>query len=109
MRYSPGDLDYDNQRTTSPFGRQKVKNWKFWHYLGTDRSGRDVLSGLIHGARISLTIGLVAMSIAALLGIFFGALAGYFGDHRLQLSRIGIVFLFIGIFLGYFYGFHCCE
>ncbi len=105
VRYSPSDLDYDNQRVTSPFGRQKVKHWKFWHYLGTDRSGRDVLSGLIHGARISLTIGLVAMSIAALLGIFFGALAGYFGDHRLQLSRIGIVFLFLGIFLGYFYGF----
>lgn len=105
VRYMPSDLDYDNQRLLGPFDRQSVIHWKYHHFLGTDRDGRDVLSGLIHGTRISLTIGLVAVGIAAFIGILLGAFAGFFGDNRLQLSRIGIIFLVIGIFLGFFYGF----
>ena len=49
------------------------------HWFGTDRLGRDVASGMVHGTRISLTIGLVVVTIQALVGIFFGALAGYYG------------------------------
>ncbi|MEM1000189.1 MAG: ABC transporter permease, partial [Bacteroidota bacterium] len=105
IRYLPNDLDYNNPRLTSPLDDQRVENWKYWHFLGTDRDGRDVLSGLIHGTRISLTIGLVAVGIATLIGILIGAMAGYFGDDRLQLSVIGIAFLILGIVLGYFYGF----
>jgi len=105
IRYSPDQLDMDNQRALSPFGKQKINNWKEWHFLGTDRDGRDVLSGLIHGTRISLTIGLVAMGIAAFIGILLGAMAGFYGDNRLQITRIGIFFLILGLVLGYFYGF----
>ncbi|MEW5421358.1 ABC transporter permease [Amorphus sp. 3PC139-8] len=46
---------------------------------GTDRLGRDVLSSLIYGARLSLTIGLVGVAISIALGMFFGGLAGYLG------------------------------
>lgn len=47
--------------------------------LGTDALGRNVLSGLAHGARVSLLVGLTSTLVALLIGIPIGALAGYFG------------------------------
>jgi peptide/nickel transport system permease protein len=47
--------------------------------LGTDLLGRDLLSGLIHGARVSLLIGLASSLCALLIGVTVGAVAGYFG------------------------------
>jgi peptide/nickel transport system permease protein len=49
------------------------------HWLGTDDRGRDVLSRMIWGARIAMSVGLVAVGIAALIGICLGAIAGYYG------------------------------
>lgn len=47
--------------------------------LGTDTLGRDILAGVIHGARISLLIGVVSTVVALLIGVTLGAIAGYFG------------------------------
>jgi peptide/nickel transport system permease protein len=49
------------------------------HWLGTDELGRDILSRIIYGATISLTIGLVSVSIALVCGVPLGAIAGYHG------------------------------
>ncbi|MBE2245715.1 MAG: ABC transporter permease [Candidatus Competibacteraceae bacterium] len=53
-----------------------IRNRTFW--LGTDALGRDVLSRVIIGTRISFTIGLVAVIISVITGVFIGAIAGYF-------------------------------
>ncbi len=103
--YSPQNMDADNVHSVSPFGEQIISSLKFRHWLGTDELGRDILSGMIHGTRIALTVGLVSMGIAALFGILIGSLAGYFGDERLKISRSSIFFGIIFLILGFFWGF----
>jgi peptide/nickel transport system permease protein len=49
------------------------------YLLGTDVSGRDILAGVLHGARVSLLIGILASACATLIGIAIGAVAGYYG------------------------------
>jgi peptide/nickel transport system permease protein len=73
----------------------------YYHVLGTDTIGRDVLSRMIYGARIAMIIGFVAVSIYVVIGIFLGAMAGYFrGAVDMIISRvIEIVICFPTLFL----------
>jgi peptide/nickel transport system permease protein len=69
------------------------------HWLGTDKLGRDVMAGMIHGSRISLSIGFVAVGIAVIIGIVLGAVAGYFaGWIDLVISRLFEIMLSIPTF-----------
>jgi peptide/nickel transport system permease protein len=66
----------------------------FEHLLGTDNLGRDLWSRLIYGARISLSIGLLSVTVAAVIGTSVGLAAGYFGGWvDMLLMRITDVFL----------------
>ena len=49
------------------------------HWLGTDELGRDLYTRLLYGGRVSLTVGLVAVSIYMVIGVFLGSIAGYYG------------------------------
>src|SRR5699024_4589398 len=49
------------------------------HLLGTDTFGRDLLTRLLYGSRVSLLVGIVSVSIAMSIGVFLGLISGYFG------------------------------
>lgn len=81
------------------------------HPLGTDALGRDLLTRILYGSRISLTIGFAAMAVAVTLGTFFGVLAGFFGglvdglvmrfvDTLLAFPRLLLLLLIITIYHG---------
>ena len=114
ITWSPGKQDKNNRNCVGPGDPQKFidKNnaaiympSRFKHWLGTNDSGEDVLAGLIHGGRISLSIGFISMGIASLIGLFLGALAGYFGDKRFQTTRARFWMVFISLPFAYFYAF----
>lgn len=60
-------------------GTYKVKTQHFW--LGTDKYGRDILSRLIVGVRVSLAVGFIAVFISISIGILLGLMAGYYGGR----------------------------
>ncbi len=69
------------------------------HWFGTDKLGRDIMAGMIHGSRVSLSIGFVAVGIAVLIGVVLGAIAGYFGSWvDLAISRLFEIMLSIPTF-----------
>ncbi len=103
--YSYYTIDRKNMRYVSPLGKQNVNSLRRRHWLGTDLIGRDVLAGLIAGTRVAMLVGIVAMAIATAIGIFFGAIAGYFGDTELKVSRIRLMLNLIALPLSIFYGF----
>ena len=71
------------------------------HPLGTDSLGRDVLSRMIHGARVSLLVGFVSTGIACLIGIALGSIAGYFGGliDTLIMRFVDVMLCFPSFFL----------
>jgi peptide/nickel transport system permease protein len=98
-------FDLNNQKTTVNIERSDIMN----HFgaerlsqsienqivtkkfrLGTDNFGRDILSRLILGVRISLLVGLIAVIISLTIGILLGALAGYFGGRTDEIIMLGI-------------------
>jgi len=71
VKFFPSDVDLFNSGTGPSVSTG--------HYLGTDDIGRDVLSGLIHGSRISLSVGFVAAGISIFIGVILGSFSGFYG------------------------------
>lgn len=112
--YAPNKSDFLNSDYKAPSGKQYFKDGKgaivdmpgrFRHRLGTNKKGEDVLAGLIHATRISLTIGILSMGIATLIGLILGSLAGYFGDAKLLTTRGQFWTFIFGLIMAYYYAF----
>ena len=89
--YDPGEIRLE-ERLEPPSAR---------HLAGTDQLGRDVLSRMLYGARISITVGLVAVGLATVVGAAVGATAGYWGGwlDALLMRFVDIMLCFPSIFL----------
>src|SRR5512136_1287049 len=84
--HSPVDTDL--------YSRLKPPSLK--HPLGTDELGRDVLSRIIWGARVSLKVGVISVSIGMFLGVFLGLIGGYFGGVT-EKTIFGVVDLLLSM------------
>ncbi len=93
IKFAPSNVDL--------FNNSAPPSIETGHYLGTDAIGRDVLSGLIHGSRVSLLVGFVAAGIAITIGVLLGSIAGYYGGKvDLVIMRfVEIMQLFPSFFL----------
>lgn len=112
--YSPYFSDKYNRDYISPFAEQRYKNsqqeiinlpTRLRHFLGTDKLGRDLAAGIVHGSKISLLVGIFAMLIASMIGIPLGAIAGYFGNEEITIPRLQFWLGLLGLFLGLFIAF----
>ena len=89
--YDPSQIDYT--RMLLPPSPE--------HIMGTDDRGRDVFSRMLYGAQISLLVGFVAVGISSVVGIFFGAIAGFYGGRidALVMRFVDVMLAFPAFFL----------
>ena len=78
LAWSYDQIDWDHVEAVPP-------SFALKHYLGTDSVGRDLLARTFFGGRVSLTVGLLATSVALLIGVTVGAVSGYLGGKVDQL------------------------
>jgi len=92
-------FSHDHPDTQNLNLRLQPPSWQ--HCLGTDEFGRDVWTRMLYGGRISLSVGLVAVGISMTIGIFLGALAGFFGGwvDQLIMRSVDIVLCIPTLFL----------
>lgn len=95
ISYSPSQIYH----YSTPYLRPGIEN----HLLGTDGIGRDVAAIVVHGCRYAIWVGFLSLFIAGVLGVFIGAITGYFGDSGIRASAIQYILWFSLIFLFFFY------
>lgn len=88
--YSPKTIDNKNRGYVGPFDKQEIQSARYRHWLGTDNLGHDIAAGMVSGTRVALLVGLIAMSIASIIGIALGAMAGFLA--MIGLRQNGLVY-----------------
>ena len=105
--FHPTDANLEEGKFISP---GKVGNSGKTHWLGTDHLGRDVLSGIIWGARSSILVAFVAVFLAFLISFLLGGLTGYYGDNSYLIDRNkGILLIIFLTTLFIFFQWHLSQ
>jgi ABC-type dipeptide/oligopeptide/nickel transport system permease subunit len=82
------------ERGGQPVERLRIEPQRLKHWLGTDLQGRDVLTRVIYGGRISLMVGAVATIVSVIVGVIYGAVAGYVA--QVPMTRWAVVSNLVG-------------
>jgi len=99
ISHSPNSISANAKPYLTPGSEFNGKTY----WLGSDNIGRDVASGLIHGSKWALLVGIFSVCIASIIGLIIGLVSGYFGDDRLQLSWVELCIWSLAIFTSCFY------
>lgn len=92
--WAPATLGDPIKFDTATVSAERLQPPSFEHPFGTDNFGRDVASRVVYGAKVSLRVGIIAVAISIVLGLFFGALAAYYGGFwDTLIMRLADVFL----------------
>jgi len=94
--FSPLHIDKRSPTAISPFDTNNSGSIKNRHWLGTDKLGRDVASGMIHGTAVALKIGLLSIIFAFIFGVGLGMLSAYYKDDGIRFNLLqGLIFIFL--------------
>jgi peptide/nickel transport system permease protein len=109
LKNGPMYNDKANKDFQSPLASSVDENdaplgFREQHLLGTNRQGNDVFSNLLGGIKYSLIIGVCAILIASIIGIFLGAISGFYLD-RFEMGKIQAIGIAVAIIPAWFYGF----
>jgi len=101
--YTPTTIDQNLKSGLSPFDSKSKLSPSGRHWLGTDKLGRDVASGMVRGTNIAITIGLLAVLFCFIIGVSIGVLGGYYQQADIKLPYIEAIILGLIFSLGTFY------
>jgi peptide/nickel transport system permease protein len=105
--FSPGESDRNHSNYQPPFIHHHDQQLgstcpaeidiRQRHWLGTNLKGEDLLSGLIHGTTVSLKIGFLSISLALIIGIILGLIAGFYQNDSWKVPLLSLVFMLFSI------------
>jgi len=101
--YSPLNIDKNDPSAMSPFEPSKNGTFKNKHWFGTDKLGRDVASGMIHGTATALKIGVISVFFAFIVGVSLGMMSGYYKDDGIRISAPLLIAILMFITIGLYY------
>ncbi|MCZ2102378.1 MAG: ABC transporter permease [Chitinophagales bacterium] len=104
--YSPTSTHFDQYPSLSPLSDQGKVSLREKHWLGTDKLGRDTAAGLVHGARVSLMVGFVAVLFIFIIGTSLGMASAYSIHKNIRLNILQIAILILFLTLATFYLVH---
>lgn len=101
--YGPQMIDSGFKKAVPPMTLKERLTTKYTHWLGTDKYGRDVLAGIIHGSRTALLIGFVSVLLAFFIGVPLGMASAYFGDSGIKAGWVSLLTFVVTLPVALFY------
>lgn len=101
--YGPNETNLSSGVSLSPLDPQKDLSPRYRHWLGTDKLGRDVAAGIIHGTKVAIQIGFISVIFSFIFGVSLGLLSGYYKDENIKFNIFQVVLSSVFFVLWMFY------